>query len=271
MVGDLDQVTSTGCLPDEHPLFVVLLQDLLHLVALGIDLIGGNFIFGAEHQQLIAAALHFLPCQLGNQLIRHQVTGEGVQTQSKVDAVHVLNLFQHGLDLLLGQVIPTEDHFHGVHIEFFVQLLVGLHRGQVIGQTVVQLIVDVVVGVAVQSRDPQDDHDDGEQLVVLHDELAQAVSGQVDGLVSGLPDGLIKDQDQGRQHGDTADDAQQDALGHDHAHIQSQGEAHEAQGDEASDGGQGRTGHRGDGGGDGVSHGLVLICYALPLFLVTAP
>ena len=86
-----------------------------------------------------------------------------------------------------------------------------------------------------------------------------------------LPDGLVEDQDEGRQDGDAADNAQQDALGHDHAHVQTQGEAHEAQGDEAGDGGQRGAGDRCDGSGDGVSHGLVLIRYGLPLLLVAAP
>ena len=106
---------------------------------------------------------------------------------------------------------------------------------------------------------------------MLRHKVADTAGGELEGPVCRLPDGLVKHQDQGGQNGDAADHAQQNAFGHDNAHIQPQRKAHKAQGDKTGDGGQGGAGHRSDSGRNGVGHSLLVIWELLPLLLVAAP
>ena len=89
--------------------------------------------------------------------------------------------------------------------------------------------------------------------------------------MSRLSQRAVKQQNQRGQHGHAPDYAQQHALGHHNAQVAAHGEAHEAQGDKARDGGDGGAQHRHKGFVDGLGHGLVFILNVRALLVVAVP
>ena len=122
------------------------------------------------------------------------------------------------------------------------------------------ILADVIV--AVECRDAQHNQEDEQHLVVLRDELADArpTSGQQRACAWSSCSALVRGcriTQGSRMTAAHARRAQRPLL-MTMPRSQAQREAHEAQGDEARDGGQASCRRRRKGVADGARHGLVL-------------
>ena len=112
-----------------------------------------------------------------------------------------------------------------------------------------------------------------EDPAVTHDEAGKLRYVRDQGLMQRLGDRLVEDQDQRRQGGDAPQHAEHNALSHDQTQVKAEREGHEAQGDKACHGGDGRAHDRRDGIGNRLGHRLLAACahHGLLGFLVAVP
>jgi len=228
----------------------------------------------------VVGGLELVEDALRGHLLGHGRTEHGVDAERVHDAVDLVDAVQHLLRLVGGQIGVAEDHFSRGDVVVLGQLVIGGQKLQLVGidvlfvlggQDMREIVVGLHVVVAVDRGHQQDDERDEEHEVVLGDEPGQPAHLGQQALVLQLREGLVENQQEGRQDRDGADDAQQDALGHDDAEIYAHRVAHEAQGDEARDRGDGAAGHRGDRRGDGVGHGVRVVGLQRFLLLVAVP
>jgi len=271
LVRDLNQILGAGRFADQHRPGVIALGDALQFADLAVDLIGRDLVFGADQDQLPVVIDGLLLQAVGNGGIRNRIALDRIQADDVVDAVHILHLLGHRLDVLGRDVAVDHQHVDRIHLEGVIQLLVGDDAVHGLGQRAVQVVVDLVVAVAVEGRHHQDDEADQKRLVVLDDERTESADIRQQRLVHRLLQRLVQHQDHGRQGRDAADQSEQDALGHDNAHVHAQPEAHEAQGDEAGDGRRGGTQHGAEGQFDGLGHGVLRILAGIAPFHVAVP
>ncbi len=167
-----------------------------------------------------------------------------------------------------AQVVPKDHEVAGRHVKVVLQLLVADDGRKVPGQGFVQLVVDVRVTLGVDRRKKQQHRQHHQGNLVPEDEAVYSVKGGNQSLVLVLSDLLVEYQHQRRQDQDHRGHSQDHALGHDDADIPAQGQPHEAQGQEARNGGHAAAGEGAEGGDDGLGHGVPLVVTALPLLLV---
>ena len=89
--------------------------------------------------------------------------------------------------------------------------------------------------------------------------------------VPGLLQRTVQQENERWQDGHTAQNSQHHALGHDNAQIPAHGIAHEAQGHKPGNGGDGAAGHRGNGPGNGLGHGRLMVFLGRQLLTITVP
>ena len=161
----------------------------------------------------------------------------------------------------------------GGDIKIIRQLAVGNHIINVLRQALTHIVVHFFVGFGIAhiGGDSQRHKHSQEHRESLGD-LACKTVGVADQRLMARPlQRAVKQQNQRGQHGHAADYAQQHALGHHNAQVAAHGEAHEAQGDKARDGGDGGAQHRHKGFVDGLGHGLVFILNVRALLIVAIP
>ena len=161
----------------------------------------------------------------------------------------------------------------GGDVKLFGELLVGddvLHvLRQALAHVVVYLVVGLIIADVGRGDEQGEDHQKhGENLAHA---LGKASHIGDQGLMPCPLQRLIKHQDQGRQDGHAAQHAQQHALSHDDAQVTAQREGHEAQGDEAGDGGGRTADDGGKGVVDGHRHGLLVVALQGQLLVVAVP
>ena len=156
----------------------------------------------------------------------------------------------------------------GGHVEIVLELFVGDNRGQVPGQGLVQLVVDSGVGLSVVGRDEQEDEQHHNGPVVPEDKGVHPVKAGKKASVLVLGDLLIENQHKARQYQNHGGYAQHHALGHDDANVPPQCQPHDAQGQEACDGGYAGGGQGAERGNNGGGHGVPVIRIVGPLLLV---
>ena len=101
---------------------------------------------------------------------------------------------------------------------------------------------------------------------MLDDKVRKRTDRYAHRLVTGFLNRAIKRQQQRRQNGHTADDAEDDPLRHDDTQIHAEREGHKAQGNKACHCGQRRCRDRNNRLGNGVRHRFLFI--RLELFLL---
>ena len=179
-------------------------------------------------------------------------------TQYRISAQHIFDtrdLF-HFTDHVLGVLYChggiREHHVGGADGKVFLQPVIGDDVRNVIRQAGAQVIINGIVGfpVAEQRREQQNGKDHQRPCEMLRHAPGQPGGIRDERAVLCFLQYPVKHQDQGRQGGDAAHHAQQDAFCHDDAQILAQRKAHEAQGDETGHGGDRAAHHGGQGGVD---------------------
>ena len=125
--------------------------------------------------------------------------------------------------------------------------------------------------VAIERREDHNHQHHGQHLVMPGHEAPDAAHIGKQRLVRGLFDRAVQQADHtGQQHYRTKH-AHHDALAHDDAQILAQGKAHEADGNEACNGGQAGAQDGSKGQVNCFRHGLILVCNQRFLLLVAVP
>ena len=273
VVGRFDHVLHAGCLADEHPVFVILFEDGVQAVDLLVDLVACDFVFRVDEQQLPVFALEGADQPLRQDLLRHAGAEDGFQSEDIFDALDLVHLVYHVPHVLGGQVGIDEHHVRRSDVEFLGELGVCDDIFNVLREALTHVVVDLVVGlvIAVVGRVHQQREDDQENREHLRHAAGKAVHLRQDGAVLGFLQGLVEHEDQGRQHRDAADNAQQDALGHNDAQVLAQCEGHEAQRREARDGRHRGADHTRQRLVDGDGHGFLVVGVFRALLIVAVP
>ncbi len=271
MIGDGNQVLGAGRLADEHGAVVVLLADGLKLGDLIVDLCACGGVLRADHHELVVVTLQHGGKLRGNELIGNQAAGERIQAQHIADAVHLLHLVRHLANVGGRGVAVQQQQVQRAHMEVVPDGCIGLGAVQFIGQRGIEVVVDAGVIVAVNRGHQQNQEQDNEQLIMLHNPAGKTAHIRKNGLMGGLLDGLVEHQDQCRQNRNAADDAEHNALCHHDAQVKAQGKAHEAQGNEACHGSHGAAQYRGEGGCNGMGHSLFLGVIVLQVLREAVP
>ena len=161
----------------------------------------------------------------------------------------------------------------GGDVKLLGELLVGDDVLHVLRQALAHVVVHLVIGLIIAdvgrgNKQGKDHQKHGENLAHA---LGKASHIGDQGLMPCPLQRLIQHQDQGRQDGHAAQHAQQHALGHDDPQVTAQREGHEAQGDEAGDGGGRAADDGGKGVVDGHRHGLLVVALQGQLLVVAVP
>ena len=264
----VDQVPVHGALAGNHGVFIVLMQDGVHLIQLIGHRVSCGRIAGVHHHQLVAPLLEHILHRVGDEEVgdagaQHFVVGH--HGGNALDRLHAVLDVAH---LRRVQVVPQDDEVGGGHIEVVFQLLVGDDGGQVPGQGFIQLVVDPGVGLGVIGGDKQHNKDHHNGLVVPQNEAVHLIKAGHQALVLVLGDLLVEDQHQGGQHQNNGGHAQHNAFGHDDADVPAQSQPHDAQGQEARHRGQAGGGQGPESRHNGLGHGIPVIVVIGPLLLV---
>ena len=259
MVSNGDQIPGAGRFADEHGVRITFLRNALELFNLSIDRIAGRLILGANQHQLVFSAVQHLRQLIGKKSIGNHGAQHIVQSQHITHAIHLFHGLRHVPDVSGGGVAVQQQHMDRTHIEFLLQLLVGLDAVEVLRQRRIQLIIDLRVRVSVNGRHQKDQKQRQKQFVMLHNESAESAHIRKKRPMGGFHDRLPALQDHCGQHSYTCYHAEDHTLGHDNAHIQSQCKAHKAQGDKSRHRGHGAAQDRGEGCRDCMGHGLFFI------------
>ena len=266
-----DQILRAGGFADQHAAGIIFLQDLVQGIDLRVDLVRRDHVSGINQHHLVPIALDQGQHILRDNALRNPRAQQAVDADDVFHAVHLLHLVRHVLDVLLGDVTVHQQQMGCRHIKGGFQLFVGDHRGQFLGHDLAHIIVDTHVPVPVESGNDHDQQDHGQHLVMLHHEPSDAAHIRQQGLMAGFLDSAIQQSDDAGQQHHRAQHAHHDTLTHDNAQIAAQGEAHEADADEARHRGQAGAQDRGEGQVDGFRHGLVLVLKVGFLLLVAVP
>ena len=244
------------------------MEDCIHGVQLGRHRVCGRGIAGIDHHQLPALLAEHVLEVLRDEEVRNAHAQHLVEGHHGGDAGDLLHPALQLPHVGGAEVVPEDHEMTGRHIEIVLQLLVADDGRKVPGQGFVQLVVDVRVALGVDRREKQQHCQHHQGDLVPEDEGVDLIEGGNQGLVLVLSDLLVEYQHQGRQDQDHRRHPQDHALGHDDADVPSQGQPHEAQGQEARDGGHAAAGEGAESGDDGLGHGVPLVVIALPLLLV---
>ena len=266
-----DQILCAGGFADEHAASVVALQDRIQVIDLGIHLIRRNHIGGVNQHQLIPIALHQAQDILGYDAFRNAGSQQAVNADDILHPVHLLHFLRHVPDVLLAYVAVYQQQVSSRHVEGGFQLFVGDNRGQLLGHDLAHIIVDIHVPIAVEGGNNHDQQDHGQHLIVLHHKPSDAAHIRQQRLVAGLFNRAVHKPDDAWQQHHRAQHAHHHTLAHHDAQIPAQGEAHEADADEASHRGQAGAQNRGESQVNGFRHGLILILKMGFLLLVAVP
>ena len=202
---------------------------------------------------------------------------QGVQSQGLFHPVQRPDLLEHLLCLLGLQVGVCQDHVGGGHTKLLCQLFIGLQVGHICrvhalaGQNFGKIIKHRRPVVAHGGRNHQQSKNHQKHPTVLHDALGQPVQIGQQRPVPGLLQRTVQQENERWQDGHTAQNSQHHALGHDNAQIPAHGIAHEAQGHKPGNGGDGAAGHRGNGPGNGLGHGRLMVFLGRQLLTITVP
>ena len=273
VIRGLDHVLQAGRLADEHARGVVALEDGAQAADLFVYGVAGGGVLGVDEQQLPAVALQNALDAVGQDLLRDAGADHRLKPQHIFHAVHLLHLVYHALDGLGGEVGVHQHHVGGGDVEILLQLGVGDDIVHILRQALSHVVIDLVAGlfIAIEGGSDEQGEDHQKHGEDLYQLLGEAPHIGDDGAVLRLLQGLIQHKDHRRQHGDAAQHAQQHALGHDDAQIPTQREAHEAQGDEAGNGGHGAADDAGESGVDGGGHGVLFAFTKRQLLVVAVP
>ena len=271
MISAGDQVLRTGCFTDQHAALVILFQNAVQAVDLSVDFIGGNHIGGVDQHQLIPLSLYQGQNIIGNNGFRDARAKQAVDPNHAPDAVHLPHFFRHIPDVLLTYVTVHQQQVGGGHIEGFFQLLVGNHGFQLRRHDLAHVIIHIHMVVAIERREDHNHQHHGQRLVMFGDEASDAAHIGKQRLVGGLFDRAVQQADHTGQQNHRAQQAHDHAFAHDNTQILAQGKAHEADGNEARDGGQAGAQDGSKGQVYCFCHGLILVCNLRFLFLVAVP
>ena len=148
------------------------------------------------------------------------------------------------------------------------QLFVAHNGGKRLRKGTGDLVIDPCMGLGVVSRRQDQEKQDQPQALPLQDPSVEAGEIREQVPVFKAVDQRICSQDKAGQHKDDADQAEDDALRHDDAHVLSHAETHGTERQEAGDGGRGTAGKRSEGGGHRRCHGILDIFVPVLFLLV---
>ena len=274
MAGGFDQVFHAGCLTDQHAALVIFFQNAVQCCDLFVHLIACRSVFRDNQQKLPAVALQDLPQVVRKDFQRHVFAHQCLQTENGFYTLDGLHLAAHGADVFLWRGGVHQNHMGGGNIELILKLGIGDHILHILRQTLTHIVVDLVIGllISIPGR-KRNQHEHNQQN---RRNFQKALGGlrhiRDQAAVFCLLQRLIQKQNHGRQNGHTADDAQDNALGHHDAEIPAHGERHEAQCNEAGHRGDGAAQHAGKGLMDRTGHRLfVILRMDSQLFVVAVP
>ncbi len=238
-VRNRNQIIRAGCLAKEHPLGVIFFQNLPELRELVVHLIRGDFIFRSDEHELSAAALQKSGDFFRQKLLRNLRSQNGIQTERKLHAVHVLHFLQHVCGIFCGQIAVRQNQVHRAHIEALRKLRRRLTAGQRFRHTGSQVIVNVHMRVADERRNPQHQQNHGQHNRMPHDPAGKFRGIDRERPVHGFANRLIAEENQRRQHRDAANHTQHNPFGHNDTQVETQRKRHKAERQKACNRGQG--------------------------------
>ena len=264
------QILRHGGLARQVKAGIIFRDDGADFVQLLRDLRGGGAEIRSQHDELHSVLVEDAPDLFRKEEIRDAVSDDLVIGDHALDAGHRL---QPCLELSHGPVVDAAVHDHDVlggDIEKLLHLPLADQRRQVLRQGLGDPVIDICMLVRIVGGDQHDDEDQDPEPPVLKDPPVEVRKVRKQAPVLPFFDVLVKDQDEAGEHQDHAQDAHHDALCHDKAQVQAQGELHGAEGQEAGNRSERASGQGAEGRCHGFRHGVPDIL-VLHLLLFIAP
>ena len=128
-----------------------------------------------------------------NKIFRNGGTDDRFHADGPFHAVNPFYLFHHlCFFLLIHLVILQHDHIDVIHVEIFVQLLIGHRAFQRIREPFVDIVVYIRAGIAIDGRNKQDQERCQPYFIVPRDECGQLPKVRQYRLVRRLVDPLVE-------------------------------------------------------------------------------
>ena len=211
-IGRVLKVFHHGSFADDQGSRVAGFDDFIDPGDLSVHLMGRRFILRYDKPHLMFFTLQHIPDIVRNHFLRKQRTHHGGHAHGEFDTVDLLHLLQDLTFHIPVQIPVQKDHMGGIHVECLLKLGISHIAEDIIRQGLRYVVVDTDIFAAVQcgcSHQQKYCHPDP---VMADNEGTDAVQAGNDPLVRCLVDQTVKDQDHGREDGDTAENPDQDTL-----------------------------------------------------------
>ena len=171
----VDHILHARRFTDQHRIGIIAVEDLVEAVDLRADRVARAVVFTVDQHKLVFVVLQNIPDMIGQYFFRDGGAEQALDTEDLLDAVDLLHLGDHALDLFAVEVRVHQHHMRRADIVILTELGVGDHELHVLGQTLRHVVVDLAVrlGIAVEERRQEQDEDHQKYGEYLHDTSRQ--------------------------------------------------------------------------------------------------